>query len=96
MFKLADFLAELPESEHPALANAFLQGLHQAGMVARCLTEVDRDDRHEGVVQLLAYRLIAVERLQAARELARRAGVSRSRRRPQVPPFCLFRARRST
>ena len=75
MLQVIDFLRQLDESEHLALANAIGEGLHQARMAAECLTQaraLDPDPQHANVVQLLAYLSTAIERLQAARSIVQR------------------------
>jgi hypothetical protein len=66
MPKLTDFLAELPEPKHVALAGALSAALYHAQQAAYCLTDADQDPRHETVAQLLAYLSTAIERLQVA------------------------------
>jgi hypothetical protein len=70
MLTISDFLADRPQDEHLALANAVGEGLHQARLAAQCLT--DDDLQHHTVVQLLAYLSPSIERLQAARAMVQR------------------------
>jgi hypothetical protein len=70
MLTISDFLAELDQAEHLALANAVGEGLHQARQAAQCLT--DDDPQHHTVVQLLAYLSTSIERLRAVRALVQR------------------------
>ena len=67
MLKVADFLAQLDESEHLLLANAIGAGLHNARKAAQCLT--DPDQHTEDVLQVLAYIRSAITELDAARSL---------------------------
>ncbi len=53
MPNVADFLAQLPESEHLLLTNAIDAGLHDARLAAQCLT--DPGLQSEDVAELLAY-----------------------------------------
>jgi hypothetical protein len=69
MLSVADFLAELPEADHKALANAIGAGLHDARLAAQCLT--DPGAHAEDVAQLLAYLSRAIRELEAAREIVR-------------------------
>ena len=72
MLSVADFLAQLPESEHLALGNAIGAGLHDARLAAQCLT--DPGPQAENVAQLLAYLNGAIQRLSAAREVVQHYG----------------------
>jgi hypothetical protein len=72
MLSVVDFLAQLPEAEHVALANGIGGGLHDARMAAQCLT--DQDPKHEYAAQLLVYLNSAIEHLAAARAIVQRYG----------------------
>lgn len=70
MLTVRDFLDQLPEAEHLAIADAIGAGLFNARHAAQCLT--DPGPQTENVVQLLAYIATALEALESAREIVRR------------------------
>ena len=65
MLTVADFVQQLPESEHTALANHVGAGLHAARLAAQCFT--DPTPQAESVAQLLSYLSRAIRALEAAR-----------------------------
>ena len=67
MLKVADFVKQLPEAEHVALANHVGAGLHGARLAAQCFT--DPTPQSEDVAQLLAYLSCATREFEGARAL---------------------------
>ena len=70
--RVRDLVAQLPEQEQLALANAVGAGLFNARMGAKCLT--DPGPQHENVLQLLTYLTTAINELQKARAIIQQQG----------------------
>jgi len=71
MLKVADFLAQLQRTgdEHLQLLDMIGRGAFYARKADQCLSEPD--SQTQGVEQLTAYLTVAIEQLEAARELVR-------------------------